>query len=161
MGFGSFRPVLTSILAVLFGLAQLLCACVSAQAALITHVDAQVVEASAPEFGLWHSVLAEIDDTTESDHSNHDDSPHHDHSNHGGEHAEDCTHCEGYSAVKPSVDVQAKVSTDLPSQDKALETKPFPRLSTRAGMSPTALAGLRWLDPPRDTLVSLLIRLQR
>ena len=114
MGFGSFRPVLTSILAVLFGLAQLLCACVSAQAAVPTHVGAQIVEASAPEFGLWHSVLADIDDTSESDHSNHNDSSHHDHSNHGGEHAEDCTHCEGYSAVKPSVDVQVKVSTDLP-----------------------------------------------
>jgi hypothetical protein len=154
MGFGNFRPVLVSVFAVLFGLAQLLCACMSVQAAPMNHSVTHVAEHPQAEFGLFHAVMGAEESQATSEHTN-------GHQNHDGDHAEGCTHCDGYSAVTPIADNILTVSAELPSLDKVIITTSLHRPKTRADMSPSAMAGLRWLDPPRDTLVSLLIRLQR
>ena len=136
MGFGSFRPVLTSVFAVLFGLAQLLCACMSAQAAPMDHSVPHTVEQPQAEFGLFHSVMGAEESRDQSEHNN-------DHLDHGGEHAEGCTHCEGSNAVTPIADNNLVAPADLPSLDKVIIATSLQRPITRAGLSPSAMAGLR------------------
>lgn len=151
---GSLRPVLISAFAVLFGVAQILCACMSAQAAPVAQPMSQVSTTAQSQFGLFHSVLASHDVEAPMDHAN-------DQHDHGGEHASDCTHCEGYSAVSQSGDGNLTVANLSHSLDKAVLPSALPNSGTRAKMSPSALAGLRWLDPPNETPISLKIRLQR
>lgn len=141
--------------AVLFGVAQLFCACISAQAAPVSHADTHASSVTQSQFGLAHSILGELTPTSDqSEGKNESHSGHHD-----GDHADDCSHCEGYVALSPSSDTVTNFTIPSPSPEKTTLPILIQRPKARANMSPSALAGLRWLHPPTETPVTLKIRL--
>lgn len=147
------RPAFLTTIAILFATAQLLCVCSTANSNPNINVDSvHIQNANESGFGFASSILRDHQDTTPEDHNEHQ---------HGGhdDHAVDCQHCADTVAVAHASDVLALVNSPAPGDDTyILPTIPEIPL-TRAHMAAAALGGLRWLDPPPQTLVTLKIRL--
>ena len=151
---GSVRPVLISLFAVLFGVVQLFCVCMSASATPL-NIQETAPQTQVVSFGLAHSVVGGT--ASIGDHGEDHNSPHDHDSEH--EHLEDCAHCNGLDVVAASSDQGVLATMPAPSYEKAILPKTVERPITPALMAPAALGGLRWLDPPRPTPVTLKIRL--
>jgi len=144
------RSVFLTAIVILFAMAQLLCVCSTASANPNINVDSiHIQKANESGFGFASSILKGHQDTTpeEHEHGGHDD------------HAVDCQHCGDTVAVAHASDIIAPVNSPSPG-DETYILPIIPELPlTRAHMAAAALGGLRWLDPPPQTLVTLKIRL--
>lgn len=170
MPLGQKNILATVVLATLFLMAQVLCAC------LPTAAETSQISSLAP------TAVAQSDD-----HGDHHDDGHHEMSmamtmshGHAGhvlpepppaspepeseapcssdsghhDHVADCSHCDGASLIATVIDLPTGTTTDLPSQKTILVVSALPS-PLRAGMAGTNLAGLRWRDPPAQTPVTL------
>lgn len=142
------RIATVSFVAMMFGVAQILCICSAQAAPISTQIDMMQI-ASSDEHA--HHDMAQ--------HASHngDASDRHEngHDNNGG----DCGHCSSDLALVNSVDTGAAFKTVADSDDPAVVLSEVATLITPANLAPTVLDGLRWLDPPRTTLISQKILL--
>ncbi|MGB3456558.1 MAG: hypothetical protein WBA35_09375 [Litorimonas sp.] len=147
------------IVAITFGVVQILCACLpdsgTVQTAVPENTDVAVAH-QAHNLEDMPDVILLADLATS--HAGHtmaepmpeghcDPDPQHDH-------AENCSHCDGTSAVDAKADLTNAPLLDLPSQSVTLTASALPS-PHRAGMAGSALHGLRWRDPPQPTPVTL------
>lgn len=143
MPMNQFRYTLIPFVAVIFGIVQILCVC-SAQATplppqtntmLMVHNDAYV----------HHDEAAHDQLPSEIEH----------HHNQGHDHdGDDCAHCSGDLAFASSYDGASASKIAAPSNDIKTLLRSIAAPNTPANLAPSALRGLRWLDPPRPTLIS-------
>ena len=150
----SARPVLLSVLAILFGVVQVFCVCASAEAAIPAQETAQADHHVEVSFGLAHSILASGEQTAP-EHNGQND---HDHSG-DHKHDADCAHCDDASILVGANDVLTPITLPSLADEDFIASRVYAIPVTRAHMAPSALDGLRWLHPPSSTLVSLKIRL--
>lgn len=150
------RTVLVAFIAVVFGYGQLACACIAPASASELSVSAteMIMDNSDPAHMAHssnhaHGVSQQTDMT---DHGNHNDGNHDD----GGH---DCNHCDNSQIASLNSDGAAAAFVPEPSPQKVIKTTAAFSPPTRAFMAPTSLAGLRWVDPPQGTPVSLKIKL--
>lgn len=153
---GSLRPVLISTFAVLFGLAQIFCGCISAQASTANYAGSQAPLELQSQFGFSHNIMNQLDMSEDHSGSDHNNDGH----DHNDQHAEDCTHCDGYVGVTQASDSNPSAAIPSPSIEKAALPNLIQPPQARANIAPSALAGLRWLHPPNETPITLKIRLQ-
>lgn len=159
MALGQIRAMFALIVAVTFGAVQILCACLpdsgTLQTAVPENTDVAVAhQAHSPDDMPDVILLADLA-TSHAGHSmpepmpegHCDPDPQHDH-------AENCSHCDGTSAVDAKADLTNAPLLDLPSQSVTLTASALPS-PHRAGMAGSALHGLRWRDPPQPTPVTL------
>lgn len=144
MPFGQFRSGLVAAFAVMFGVVQLICACLpDVIAPALSSIDAAPAHHMAAHTGhdMTHNTGQSSPDHTEHDHE------------------ESCSHCDNSTVITASADI-APPAYIGPSYDEPVFT--FSAAPSRAAMAETNLAGLRWLDPPRPltnpTPVTLKIR---
>ena len=135
MPMGHIRTGLVAAFAVIFGIVQLICACMPiAQSnnfvAMPNHAAHQM-SADNMTSHAGHDLTAESP-------------PIHDHGEH--DHQSDCSHCDDTVVFAINVDAVPTVFT-IPTVYKTVFVEAAP--IARAGMAGTNLAGLRWLDPPR------------
>lgn len=134
MPFGHIRTGLVAAFAVMFGIVQLLCACMDMPSAAAVSPQSHSSHQMSMS-GQDHHAMTDMAELS---------APSHDHGEH--EHEADCSHCDDTVVLAITVDIAPSVFT-TPSSFK---TAYFDRASdTRAGMAATNLAALRWLDPPR------------
>jgi hypothetical protein len=150
------RTVLIAVIVVVFGYGQLACACIAPASTSELSVQAPetIMEMSDPAHMAHSSNPAhDISQKTEKmDHQNHGDRGH-------DEESHDCTHCDDGQIASLNSDGIADAFVPEPSPKKSIKTAAVFSPPTRAFMAPTSLAGLRWLDPPQSTPVSLKIKL--
>jgi hypothetical protein len=138
MPLGHIRTGLVTAFAVIFGIVQIICACMpSAQNSDFVDAPTQTVHQ------MSHMGAGDM-----AAHAGHDmsaqSSSKHDHGEH--DHQADCSHCDDTVVLAVNVDVAPAVFT-TPTVYKTVSVATV--ITTRAGMAGTNLAGLRWLDPPR------------
>lgn len=136
MPFGHIRSGLVAAFAVMFGIVQLLCACVDVpdRSALTpqSHTSHQMSTTGQDHHGVLNIAERSV--------------PAHDHGEHDHGHAADCSHCDEIVVLAVNVDIAPSIFT-TPAVYKVAYFDRAP--DTRADMAATNLAGLRWLDPPR------------
>lgn len=158
MASGQTKALIAIAVAVMFGVMQIVCACMPVgNIAEMTDVVSSQHASHMPTPGGHHSVatqnehmghgapsvmvaMANVDDSSR-EHGEHD-------------HATDCAHCDSSITNSSSADVPTPSVYDLPQPDFLIATAD-PTPLHRAGMAATNLSGLRWRDPPRPTPVSL------
>jgi|GEM_PF-6727536 len=151
---GQIKAVFVVVFAVIFGAVQLACAC---------------TDANAASKSMQSMAMSVVQDSEHLGHDNHngnhpaqsnqqDRMPAHDHESDHDNHTQDCGHCNGFDAYAAS-NQSLVAAAPSPFFEKTILAKPIARLTTPVKMAPTALAGLRWLDPPTPTPVTLKIRL--
>ena len=136
---GHSKATLVGAFAIVFGVAQMICACMPASA--MTAMDmagpaAQHCEMPAADMAAMD--MAEPGDPHDPD--------------------RDCPHCDGQVlfAVNMSAGSFA-VLPDFPS-GKLILAAPTDQSNPHSVMAPTAIAGLGWLDPPGQSPVTQKIR---
>lgn len=134
MPFGHIRTGLVAAFAVMFGIVQLLCACMDMPSAAAFSADTHASHQMSMSGPDHHAMM----NMTEQDR------PSHDHGEH--DHEADCSHCDDTVVLAVTGDIAPSVFT-TPSAFKTAYFDLAP--DTRAGMAATNLAALRWLDPPR------------
>ncbi len=146
----AFSTVSLILVAMIFGVVQILCLCAPASAQAMMPASSQTVQGSADMVSDHGHHQTTGDWRLPGDHGNAD------------EHA-DCdngVHCDNDAAIAsvyPPQSLIAPTSSD-PEQVSYVRRSPIPQ--TRALMAASAVAGLRWLDPPRilSTPVSVKVR---
>lgn len=134
MPFGYIRAGLIAAFAVIFGIVQLLCACMDVPGTEVVSPQSRSTTHIAMSDRHHHTVLDMAGQ----------DVPSHDHGNH--DHEADCSHCDDAVILATTADTASSFLT-MPSDFKATC---FDRvLDTRANMEATNLVGRRWLDPPK------------
>lgn len=149
---GMYRSVFVSLVAILFGVVQILCACLPANAS----TPMQSAEPAAYEvvsIGLAHSILGDSDERSAPTHPD-DHAPEGEH-----EHANDCTHCDTSDSYLMNAEQNIAPSIHSADTQKIVWSVGDLNTQARANFAPSALAGLRWLHPPAPTLVQLKIKL--
>lgn len=142
--------VLACLLALFFGVAQLVCACMSTgqmpHEGMMSHGETSM----HMDVAEHHEASGGHDLSSSSQH----------YGNRGEDHTEGCTHCDGYSAVTTGYDSAMGNAAETFTPEKTiLPTQPSPKIA-RASLFPSALSALRWLHPPEQTPVSLKTRIQ-
>jgi len=134
MPIGYIRTGLVATLAVMFGIVQLLCACLDMPEASAFTSQSHSIDQMDVAASTHHSVKMDDDQTTpETEHGDHD-------------HQADCSHCDDSAVATITSDSLPSVLTTY-SADTTVYSNAAPL--TRSNMAATNLAGLRWLDPPR------------
>ena len=134
MPFGHIRAGLVAAFAVMFGIVQLLCACMDMPSAAAVQSQSHAPHQMNLS-GQDHHAMMETADLG---------APTHDHGEH--DHEADCSHCDDTVVLAVTADIMPNIFTTA----TVFKTAYFERTSdTRADMAATNLAGLRWLDPPR------------
>ena len=131
------RTGLVVAFAVMFGIVQLICACLpEVQSTNFIATQSQVSHhMSTNKDGQDHHSVVDISDQA---------APSHDHDDH--DHEVDCSDCDYTVILAVNVDLAPSVfTTPAVYQTSYLDFSPV----TLADMAATNLAGLRWLDPPR------------
>jgi hypothetical protein len=165
MAAGQFKTFFALIVAVAFGVVQVLCACLPSTDLEMVASTSVVVQADHANH-LDTSMMVMNSSSAVTGHTSHDQG-HDSHieleptptldcgsdDKHDG-HSVDCAHCDGASLKTATTDIPSASQVELPKQPIALVaiTLPSPQ---RAGMAATNLAGLRWRDPPRPTPITL------
>lgn len=134
MPLGHFRTGLVATFAVMFGIVQLLCACMNVPSAAAASPDAHTSNQMSMGCHDPHAMMDMEEQGT----------PSHDHGEH--DHQADCSHCDDTVVLAVTTDFAPNIFT-TPSTFKTAYFEPAP--ATRAGMAASNLAALRWLDPPR------------
>lgn len=143
MPMNQIRYTMIPFVAVIFGIVQILCVC-SAQA---TPLSPQTATMSAVHntAHVHHENTAHDQLPSETKH----------HQNQGHDHdGNDCAHCSGDLAFASSADGASASKMAASSSDLKTLLSSIAAPSTPANFAPSALHGLRWLDPPRPTLFS-------
>ncbi len=135
------RIATIGFVAVMFGVVQILCAC-TAQAAPASPQAVTMQAASGDSHGNHDMAMhGHSSKNTEKNQGHHHD---------GG----DCAHCSGDLALASSSDGASALKTVAASSDLKTFLSSVAAPITPANLAPSALDGLRWLDPPRPTLTS-------
>lgn len=149
MPIGQFRSGLVTAFAVMFGVVQLICACLPD----VTAPALSPIEA-APAHQMSSHDMAAYSGHDMSHSTGHSSPAHTDH-----DHEENCSHCDVSTVIAASADIVPPAYTAPSYEEPVLIYNAAP---SRAAMAETNLAGLRWLDPPRPltnpTPVTLKIR---
>lgn len=155
---GHLKAGIVVIFAVMFGVVQLICACMP-QSDLANSLNApmQMTSSAGEHAHMDHNQVVNSHGAEEASH-NHNDASKHDHDNGCDDGAANCSHCAADVVLSAALD-QAPPSV-ITTQSKAalVHTKQTPS-QYYASMAPSNLAGLRWLDPPRQSPVTLKTRL--
>ena len=134
MPFGHIRAGLIAAFAVLFGIVQLLCACMDIPSVAEVSPQSSASRQMNMNGHDYHAMINMSEQhTTSHDHGEHD-------------HKTDCSHCDDTVVLAGTADVTPSVFTE-PTVSKTAYIDKLP--VTRADLAATNLAGLRWLDPPR------------
>lgn len=153
MALGQYKFFSAAFIAVMFTIAQIICACLPPQdlSVEISQLQAQSVSQMA---GGMHNEMLGREMSAEASHPIADGHvAGHEHTEH--DHSASCAHCDA-SLVSPAfVDLPTPTSVNLPQIDFALHTAASgPAPTTEIELDPQ-LSGLRWLTPPRPTPVTL------
>lgn len=132
----------------MFGVVQILCVCPAQAAPIATQIDMMQM-ASSDEHA--HHDMAQ--------HASHNGDASDQHENGHDHNGGDCGHCSNDLALASSADSGSALKTVADSDDLTTVLSEVATLITPANLAPTALDGLRWLDPPRTTLISQKILL--
>ena len=135
------RIATIGFVAVMFGVVQILCAC-TAQAAPESPQAVTMQTASDDAHGNHDMAMQGHSSESTGQNQGH----HHD----GG----DCAHCSGDLALASSFDGASALKTVADASDLKTLLSSIAAPVTPANLAPSALDGLRWLDPPRPTLIS-------
>tara|TARA_R110002020_G_scaffold234869_2_gene446981 strand:+ start:3061 stop:3513 length:453 start_codon:yes stop_codon:yes gene_type:complete len=134
MPIGHIRAGLVAAFAVIFGIVQLLCAC----------IDISNVAEILPQSSASHQMSINGHDHHAMINMSEQHTTSHDHGEHN--HETDCSHCDDTVVLAGTADVTPSVFT----KPTVLKTAYIDKAPVkRADMAATNLAGLRWLDPPR------------
>jgi len=128
---GMFRPALISIIVVLFGVVQIYCACMSADA----------TTQPAPTQQMQSHASHDVDQQGEH------------------EHQQDCTHCDSDITLITTLDGDGNLTLPLPKAPTTILAKLTSRPSAQIGKPQNIIVDNRWLHPPHDTPITLKIRL--
>ena len=135
MVLGHLKTAIVAAIAVVFGIVQLFCACLdiaSAETVLPPSTSIQQLKLSNHN----HQAMIDVGAQSKSPHV------------HGErDHEADCSHCDDSVVLAVSPDVAPRVFT-TPTDFKTVFIELEPH--TRADMASASLAGLHWLDPPRQ-----------
>lgn len=156
MAAGQTRAFFALIVAVTFGVLQVLCACIPASAQAMNHsmAHAEVTPGHAVHSGHDDTAVILIADMA-AGHAPADMPPGHcDPDPSGHDHVENCSHCDGANLVSASADLPNATPAELGNPLVAVVSQSLPS-PHRAGMAATNLASLRWRDPPRPSPVTL------
>lgn len=153
MAAGQTRALFALIIAATFGVLQVLCACLPANAqTLIAEADQSQSTATHPTHDA-QTTFQIIDMVSEA--ASHEMPPGHcDPDPNGHDHVENCSHCDGVNLLSAAVDLPNATPSDQTVQFVAVLPTALPS-PNRAGMAGSSLSGLRWRDPPRPTPVAL------
>jgi hypothetical protein len=143
MPINQIRYIMIPFVAVIFGIVQILCVC-SAQAAPLSPQTATMPMVHNDAY-VHHENTAHDQLPSEIEH-HHDQGHDHD--------GNDCAHCSGDLAFASSADGASASKMAASSSDLKTLLSSIAAPSTPANLAPSALNGLRWLDPPRPTLIS-------
>jgi len=134
MPFGNIRTGIVAAFAVMFGIVQILCACMDLPSAQMTE-PAQIVHQMSMGMSAHdhHGMMDAEQSPATHDHGEHD-------------HEVDCSHCDDTAVLLVSAELSPSVFT-TPAKYKTAYFDKTPH--TRADMAATNLSALRWLDPPR------------
>ena len=153
MAAGQIRAFVALIVAFTFGVLQVLCACLPANAQLPSDASDSVHASTTHQAHTTTEGTHALDmgnmDATMSMPSGHCDPDPEEH-----DHVENCGHCDGFDALSASSEVPASPSAELTPPIAAIIPTTIPTVR-RAGMAETNLSGLRWRDPPRSSPVDL------
>jgi len=136
---GHSKAALIGAFAIVFGIAQMLCGCMSANAMTAMDMSDSVAQhCDMPATDMAAMDMADHGDPHDPDH--------------------DCPHCEGQ--VLFAANISAGPIALLPdfSSSKQVLIATADQPDVRSVMAPTAMAGLRWLDPPGQSPITLKIR---
>jgi hypothetical protein len=137
------RLATIGFVALMFGVVQVLCAC-SAQTTPMSFQTDMVQSATIDAHA--HNDMAKHEPPSISFEHHHNQG--HDHN------GNDCAHCSGDLAFASSSDGASASKMAAPSHDIKTLLRSIAAPNTPANLAPSALGGLRWLDPPRPTLIS-------
>ncbi|MGJ8560331.1 MAG: DUF2946 family protein [Litorimonas sp.] len=152
MALGQYKFLSAALVAVMFTIAQMICACMPAQDLSIEMSQLHAQSVSQMAGGMHHDVSGE-EMSADSSHSMADGRmAGHEHSEH--EHLASCAHCDASLISSGSVDLPTPTLVDLPQIDFALHTVAPGSAPTEIEVDPH-LSGLRWRTPPRPTPVTL------
>lgn len=137
------KYIMIPFVAAIFGIVQILCVCSAQATPLSSEPDTMPVVHN--ETYVHHKNTAHDQLPSEIEH----------HHNQGHDHnGNDCAHCSGDLAFASSSDGASASKMAAPSNDIKTLLRSIAAPSTPANLAPSALGGLRWLDPPRPTLIS-------
>ncbi|GHA94086.1 hypothetical protein GCM10009069_16520 [Algimonas arctica] len=158
MALGQMKALISIAVATLFGVMQIVCACLPAA----TSADLLPTSASSHTSHMAMS-KAGMSAQSHGEHSAHgtsimamdmDDADRESRADDDHDHAMDCVHCDTDLTNASVSDIPTPSVVDVPQPELVfVMADPTPRY--RAGMAATNLSGLRWRDPPRSTPVSL------
>jgi len=139
---GHIRTGLVATFAVIFGIVQIVCACLPETTNVnLTSISSpashqMMADMNGHDHNAMKSMLEEMEPSQGSNH---------DHGEH--DHEADCSHCDNMVVLAVNADIAPSVvTTPTINNNNYLSVLPH----TRANMAATNLAGLRWLDPPRQ-----------
>ena len=153
MAAGQFRAFSALIVAVMFGVVQIVCACLP-DVETSGSLDATVASASVSHHGHISQSAETIDLANLQIAPSPMPKGHCDPDGETPGPTADCAHCDGASLTASAIDVPSATLTltKKPDVTPVAAVLPAPK---RAGMAATNLAGLRWRDPPRSSPVKL------
>ena len=156
MAAGQTRAFFALIIAVTFGVLQVLCACLPANAQTVTAGmgHASVVMEHHGHAAHDDSGVMMISDMGRDNSSEPMPAGHCDPDPNGHDHVENCSHCDGINLLSTAIDLPNATPSDQTVQLVAVLPTALPA-PNRAGMAGSSLGGLRWRDPPRPTPVTL------
>jgi hypothetical protein len=156
MAAGQTRAFFALIVAVTFGVLQVLCACLPANAQPAVqdglHAKTDVVQqtVTGPQSGTTFLISDMAEGHVPQDmppgHCDPDPDSH--------DHVENCSHCDDTNILTASADLPNAMSVEFSSPQAVIMSTALPS-PRRAGMAATNLGGLKWRDPPRPTPVAL------
>lgn len=133
-----------TLVAILFGAIQILCAC-SAQTAQV-EIPQDAMQKASVDTHRHHDISMPGNLVGQSE-TGHERDGHH------------CGHCSGDMVLASLLDGTSWLKILGSSNDAATLSSAGATPITRARLAPSSLDGLRWLDPPRSSLISQKILL--
>jgi len=148
---GYARTVSLTTFAALFGIVQMFCACLAASASVLPTEMTHAVQMDHGQMDhrMGHDHGAAHEENLPAPSRSHGD---HDKGN-------GCEHCDGDTVMAMAAGFASSLAQFTPAPEKMIVNIFASVLRMHADLVPDMLMGLRWLDPPHETPVTLKIRL--